>query len=62
MTRHGRDCPSMCSLCAGATPRRISIADGMITIDGEDVRANDEPVSVQVASARRRGSEARRRK
>jgi hypothetical protein len=34
----------------------------MITIDGEDVRANDEPVSVQVASARRRGSEARRRK
>lgn len=54
MTRHCRD-PERCSVCQQATPRSVSISDGSILLDGEHVRANDEPVSAQVESARRRG-------
>lgn len=53
---HGH--PETCSQCLGAVARHIDIDDGRILVDGEDVRANDEPVSRQVESARRRGSKA----
>jgi hypothetical protein len=48
MTRHCRS-PSTCSVCLGAPARTVHI------LDGEHVRANDEPVSAQAESARRRG-------
>lgn len=54
MTRHCRS-PSTCSVCLGAPARTVRISDGSILLDGEHVRANDEPVSAQVESARRRG-------
>lgn len=54
MTRHCRD-PERCSVCLGAPARRVDISDGSILVDGEHVRPNDEPVSPQVESARRRG-------
>lgn len=67
MTRHCR-APERCSVCLQATPRTVRISDGSILLDGKHVRANDEPVSAQVQSARRRGqrlgglANARRRK
>lgn len=46
--------PETCSQCMRATPRRVDIAAGVILIDGAPERANEEPVTAQVESARRR--------
>lgn len=42
-------------MCAGAVPSQVRILDGIITVDSQPIRPNDEPVSPQVESARRRG-------
>ena len=47
--------PSSCSQCLGAPAHRVDILDGIITVDSQPIRPNDEPVSPQVQSARRRG-------
>lgn len=54
--------PSSCSQCLRTPARRVDLVDGQILVDGIEARANDEPVSVQMESARRRGSNAKRRK
>jgi hypothetical protein len=59
---HGRDCPTKCSLCAGAVPRKVEQAGPEVTVDGEPPRA----INVEDASARRyyarRGGRALRNK
>lgn len=59
--KHGRDCPSKCSTCLGATARRVEQQAGSILIDGVPVRAIEPEVDPAVKQARVRGGRNGRR-
>jgi hypothetical protein len=47
--KHGTTCPRFCSQCAGADVRRVSHAQGVITVDGVPAR----PIDIEAQSASR---------
>jgi hypothetical protein len=52
---HGRDCPHRCSLCLGASAKRVELTDGQVTIDGEPAGRTPErgmPARMRASIAR----------
>lgn len=58
--RHGRDCPSRCSICLGAPVRRIESVGPDVTIDGEPAgrKLEIKPLSRSTIQAQKRRARA----
>jgi len=55
MKPHGRDCPDRCSICIGATPRRVDVIDGQVLLDDVPERPADPGAPLGMKPRRRGG-------
>jgi hypothetical protein len=53
---HGKDCPR-CSICMGAEPRKVTVIDHALHVDGVPVGRDYQPE--RVITARRKGIKRR---